>query len=200
MLLFFFLFFASIASAAKDYIPKNGDIIFQTSTSSQSNAIQIATESPYSHVGIVYIRNGKAYVYEASSSVTLTSLSTFVGRGKGDKITVMRTKKDLTSSQLQSMLEVGQKYNGKGYDLAFQWSDNKMYCSELVWKIYKEGAGIKLTTPKQFKDYNFTHPEVYPLVEKRWGSTINVKEKVVAPSDLYESNKLTVVYSDFIHH
>jgi len=32
----------------------NGDIIFQTSRSSQSKAIQLATNSKYSHMGIIY--------------------------------------------------------------------------------------------------------------------------------------------------
>jgi uncharacterized protein YycO len=197
MLFIFILCFLSFAGAAKDYMPQNGDIIFQTSKSSQSKAIQIATNSPYSHVGIVYIQDGKAYVYEAISSVQLTPLSKWVDRGEGDKITVMRSKKELSSKQIQSMLTVGKKYNGKKYDLAFQWSNDKMYCSELVWKVYKDGAGIKLTTPNQFQDYNFTHPKVYPLVKQRWGSEINLKEKVVAPSDLHKSNKLTIIYTDF---
>ena len=36
------------------FIIKEGDIIFQTSTSSQSKAIQLATHSKYSHVGIIF--------------------------------------------------------------------------------------------------------------------------------------------------
>jgi hypothetical protein len=33
---------------------KNGDLIFQISTSGQSKAIQLATHSKYSHCGILY--------------------------------------------------------------------------------------------------------------------------------------------------
>ena len=43
-----------------EYQPRNGDIIFQTSESAQSTAIQLATHSPYSHMGIVYVDNGQA--------------------------------------------------------------------------------------------------------------------------------------------
>ena len=46
-----------------DYVPRSGDIIFHTSRSAQSVAIQKATGSPYSHMGIVYVNAGKA-VYE----------------------------------------------------------------------------------------------------------------------------------------
>ena len=41
---------------------QNGDIIFQTSNSSQSKAIQLATHSPYSHVGIIYEQKGSFWV------------------------------------------------------------------------------------------------------------------------------------------
>ena len=53
---------------------KNGDLIFQTSLSSQSQAIQLATNSKYSHCGIVYIENGQFYVFEAIQPVKTTPL------------------------------------------------------------------------------------------------------------------------------
>ena len=42
--------------AGADYVPRQGDILFHTSRSAQSVAIQKATGSPYSHMGIVYVR------------------------------------------------------------------------------------------------------------------------------------------------
>ena len=182
---------------AQEYTPHNGDIIFQTSQSSQSLAIQVATESPYSHVGIVYIQNDKAFVFEAVNTVRLTPLDDWVDRGKKDQITVMRTKRALSQKQLQAMLDIGKKYQGKHYDLAFQWSDDTIYCSELVWKVYQEGAHITLSQPNQFGDYNFTHPDVYPLVQQRWGTDVDLTETVVAPSDIRHSKKLKMIYSDF---
>jgi hypothetical protein len=43
---------------------QSGDIIFQVSTSAQSRAIQMATNSPYSHMGMIYIENGQIFVFE----------------------------------------------------------------------------------------------------------------------------------------
>ena len=48
---------------------RDGDIIFQTSRSEQSIAIQKATHSQYSHMGIVFLRNGSPDVYEAIKTV-----------------------------------------------------------------------------------------------------------------------------------
>ena len=42
---------------------RDGDIIFHTSRSAQSLAIQRATHSPYSHVGVIFLRDGKPFVF-----------------------------------------------------------------------------------------------------------------------------------------
>lgn len=38
---------------------KNGDLLFITSSSGQGKAIQLATKSKLTHIGIVFIENGK---------------------------------------------------------------------------------------------------------------------------------------------
>jgi hypothetical protein len=43
---------------------RDGDIIFHTSRSAQSIAIQRATHSKYSHMGIIFIRDGEPHVYD----------------------------------------------------------------------------------------------------------------------------------------
>jgi uncharacterized protein YycO len=179
------------------YTPQNGDIIFHTSKSSQSKAIQIATKSPYSHVGIVYVKDGKPYVYEAISKVSLTPMKNWIKRGDNKDYTVMRLRKNLSEEQLQKMKKMGEKYEGVSYDLLFEWSDDRMYCSEIVWKIYKEGAGITLSKPQKMKNYHFDDPNVQKTLNERWKENINWNEKVVAPSDLMKSNKLILVETTY---
>ena len=53
---------------------QDGDILFQTLRSEQSTAIQKATHSQYSHMGIVFLRNGSSHVYEAIKTVQYTPL------------------------------------------------------------------------------------------------------------------------------
>ena len=62
---------------------RDGDIIFQTSRSEQNFAIQKATHSQYSHMGIVFFRNGSFHVYEAINTVQYTPLRKWVDRGEG---------------------------------------------------------------------------------------------------------------------
>ena len=63
-----------------------GDIIFQTSRSSQSLAIQRATKSQYSHMGIIFREGDETLVYEAVQPVRKTPLAAWIKRGAGGKI------------------------------------------------------------------------------------------------------------------
>ena len=98
---------------------KNGDLIFQTSTSKQSKAIQLATDSKYSHCGIIYCNNGKYYVFEAIHHVTKTPLDKWIARGKDGHFVIKRLRNSeevLTSKTLQKLKLEGNKFNGKNYD------------------------------------------------------------------------------------
>src|SRR5688572_24741167 len=67
---------------------KNGDLIFQTSLSAQSKAIQIATKSKYSHCGLVYKEGNNFNVLEAVQPVKKTSLDSWIARGQNGKFVI----------------------------------------------------------------------------------------------------------------
>ncbi|CAA6805988.1 MAG: Unknown protein [uncultured Aureispira sp.] len=175
---------------------QNGDIIFQTSNSSQSKAIQLATHSPYSHVGIIYEQKGAFWVYEAIEPVKLTPLKTWIKRGKKGHYVVKRLKnasKVLSSTALKKMKTAGEQYKGKHYDLYFEWSDDKIYCSELVWKIYKEALDIELGTLQQLESFDLSNPIVKNKLQERYKGKIPLDEKVISPADIFESSQLIEV-------
>ncbi len=175
---------------------KNGDIIFQTSKSSQSVAIQLATHSKYSHVGIIYEINKQLFVYEAIQPVKLTPLNKWIKQGEGGHFVIKRLKnsdKILTKETLIKMKQVGEKYKGKNYDLYFEWSDDRMYCSELVWKIYKEGANIELGKLEELSDFDLTNKVVKQKLQERYGNTIPMHEKVISPAEIFNSDRLETV-------
>jgi len=169
---------------------QEGDIIFQESSSPQSLAIQIATGSRYSHCGIIFSRDGRFYVYEAIQKVSWTPVEDWIRRGVDAHYVLMRLKNReylLDQPTITAMKKVGQSFAGKKYDLLFQWSDDTLYCSELVWKIYQRGAGISLVPLHKFSDYSLNSEVVRKIIKKRYGDTLPQEEKVVAPSDLLVS-------------
>jgi hypothetical protein len=115
--------------------PRDGDMIFQTSRSSQSIAIQKAMHSKYSHMGIIFIRNGSPYEYEAIKTVQYTPLKQWIARGLDSNYVVKRLRQAdriLTPATLAKLRQAAGRFQGKPYDLTFEWSDDRIYCSELV--------------------------------------------------------------------
>jgi len=186
-------------SASSDYEPRNGDVVFQTSRSSQSMAIQVATKSAYSHMGIVYVREGEPFVFEAVQPVKLTPLADWVARGERGHFVAKRLRDAnslLTAQALQAMREVGERFAGKDYDLYFEWSDDRIYCSELVWKVFDEGVGIRLGDQQTIADFDLTHPAVQAKLKERFGDRIPREEIVVSPAAIFDAPQLETVYEN----
>ena len=172
---------------------QNGDIIFQTSTSAQSKAIQIATKSKYSHMGIIYKIKNEFFVYEAVQPVKLTPLKEWINRGENKHYVIKRLKnadKILTQEVLVKMKKAGEKYKGKNYDLYFEWSDDKIYCSELVWKIYKEATGLEIGKLEKLSSFNLTDKIVQQEIKERYGNKVPMNETVISPVAMFNSDKL----------
>ncbi|WP_264529804.1 YiiX family permuted papain-like enzyme [Flavobacterium sp. N502540] len=179
---------------------QDGDLIFQTSQSPQCEAVRIATNSKFSHCGIIYDINGKWFVFEAVQPVKLTPFNEWIQHGKEAKYLVKRLKnsdKVLTPVVLQKMKAYSQQFDGREYDAYFEWSDTRIYCSELIWKIYKNAANIELSKLKQLKDFNLTDQRVQKIIKERYGNNIPLDEKVVAPVDLADSDLLKTVIDTY---
>ena len=175
---------------------KDGDIIFQTSKSDQSKPIQIATKSIYSHCGIIYKKGNDLLVYEAVGPVKLTPLKQWIARGKNNSYVIKRLKngeKLITPDVLSKMKKVGDQLKGKPYDTTFEWSDNKIYCSELVWKIYQRGAGIEIGKLQRLKEFDLSNAIVKAIMKKRYRGKIPTDEIVISPGSLFDSELLVTI-------
>jgi uncharacterized protein YycO len=178
---------------------KNGDLIFQTSLSGQSKAIQLATKSKYSHCGIIYKYGSDFYVFEAVQPVKRTPLDKWIARGQDGKYVIKRLKNAdqvLTPATLTKMKQVGNQFNGKNYDLTFEWSDDKIYCSELIWKIYQRATGIEIGELEKLSDFDLTNEAVKKKMKERYGAKIPTDEKVISPRAIFDSELMITVKSN----
>lgn len=175
---------------------KDGDVIFQTSRSSQSVAVQRATGSKYSHMGMVVYRNGKPYVFEAIATVQYTPLDQWVARGVGHHFVAKRLREAnavLTPAALQRLHAAAGQFTGRPYDLYFGWSDDRIYCSELVWKAYDRGLGIQIGSLQKIRDFKLSDPAVKAKMRERYGSNVPFGESVISPVAMFESPLLVTV-------
>jgi uncharacterized protein YycO len=184
-------------TATEDEKPvlKSGDIVFQNAQSGQCKAIELATHSQYTHCGIIFWKNNKCYVLEAVQPVCYTLFDDWVERGLDKHYAAKRLKDQsiLTDSILTAMQKDGEKYLDKDYDIYFGWGNDKIYCSELVWKIYKETTGLEIGELHKLKDFDLTSKEVKQIMKQRYGNDIPYDEQVVSPSNIYDSSLLETV-------
>ncbi|MCB9334943.1 MAG: YiiX family permuted papain-like enzyme [Flavobacteriales bacterium] len=177
---------------------KDGDIIFQTSKSNQSKAIQLATKSKYSHCGLIFKKESgkdKWCVIEAVQPVKWTPLSEWINRGEGGHYVVKRFISDpmLPDEMLVELRIIAEGYLGKNYDVYFNWSDDKVYCSELVWKSYYKLNQFEIGELQTLKDFDLTNDLVKQKMKERYGSNIPMDEKVISPAAIFNSNRLLTV-------
>lgn len=175
---------------------QSGDIIFQSLDALPNKAIELATHSKYSHVGVILDYEGSLQVLEATQPVKFTPLENFIKRGNGEKYAVLRLKtahQTLTDETKAALIAKAESWVGKNYDFVFSWNDEELYCSELVYKLYQDTLHLKLTQPKPLKSFDLSHPLVKEQLRVKYGKNIPYNENMVSPEQIYESDLLEPV-------
>jgi uncharacterized protein YycO len=176
----------------------DGDIIFQTSRSSQSTAIRLATGSSYTHVGMIFQRDGAFYVLEAVEPVRYTPFSEWIRQGEGSHYVVKRLKEAgrlMTPERTRALRTEAERFLGRHYDLYFGWSDDRIYCSELVWKAYKRALGTEVGRPQKLRDFDLSSEPVRRKLRERYGKHVPLDETVISPGAMFGSTLLKTVVS-----
>ena len=164
---------AEPAPPSNVYVPRTGDIVFHRSRSAQSQAIARATGSSLTHVGIVFVVDGIPVVLEAVEPVGFTPLSVWAERAADGKIVITRLHDvQIDDAAETRLLAAGHRFIGRHYDSYFDWSDDRVYCSELVYKVYQEALDVQLGRLRPLSDFNLSDPLVAAKLKERYGSTI----------------------------
>ena len=200
LILYFLYFFIIAVGVIAAPALQEGDIVFQEHPSDQREAIQLSSHSKYTHVGIILPNpfDGKLYVYESVGPVKFTAIQDWIAQGVGSHFVAKRLKKGdrvLTPAVLKKLKANALEYYGKPYDWLFEWSDDRIYCSELVWKIYKRSTGLEIGHPKKLKDFDLSSPVVQKLLKERYGGKVPWDEPIISPGQMFESDLLTTVFS-----
>lgn len=128
------------------------------------------------HCGVIVMKGEEPFVLEASSTLKTTPLRTFYKKEECGAYWIKRPK-----------LGVDRKIRyvhllGRSYDLAFSFDNNKYYCSELIYGIYKYQLGIELCIPKPMNHYI-----TLGMKKKMRQRGMDPNGLVVAPHDIFSS-------------
>lgn len=178
--------------ATSDYEPKEGDIIVQSLPNNQlTHAIVGVTESPWSHCGVVVKRNGKWKVAEAIGPVREVALDRWIKQGKNNRFQVFRLK-DEHQHTVTPFLAALEPYMGRPYDIRYRMDDQNIYCSELIYKAYRDATGKELAKPDALGDLNWRpHEDFIRHIEK---GHLPLDRKIITPVALTRSPLVQRVY------
>ena len=136
------------------------------------------------------------YVFEAVATVRFTPLDRWIARGAGQHFVVKRLRNARTvldANGINRLRTAAMRFAGRPYDLTFEWSDDRMYCSELVWKAHDRGLGIDIGALQHLSNFNLTDPAVQVKMRERYGDSVPLNEPVISPVAMLQSTLLTTV-------
>lgn len=189
-------FAASVAWAGDPW--REGDLLFQTSRSSQSAAIQAATHSRWSHMGMLFRKQGRWVVLEAVQPVKYTPLEAWIRRGAGGHVVAKRLRpsvRALSAADLAKVRQEGERFLGRSYDLTFEWDDRRIYCSELVWKAYDRALGLRLGRLQTLGDFDLSAPAVHRKMAERYPLGPPREMSVISPQAMFEAPELEAAWT-----
>lgn len=147
-------------------------------------------------MGMLVFHRGEPMVLEAIQPVSITPLQQWTARGVNGHYVVKRladAETRLTPEVQTRMLQEAELHLNKPYDIHFEWSDDKMYCSELVYKVYERSTGIKIGDLNRLDSFDLAHPAVQRKLKERYGGHVPVGETVISPQSMFESPNLVLV-------
>lgn len=174
------------------YQPTNGDLIFQSLPHSPLiDAIEGSTHSPYSHMGIVVERKSKWQVLEAIGPVRYTPLNRWIAQGRDDAFAVYRLKVHYRQ-HIPRFIKAAESYLKRPYDIRYRMDDEAIYCSELVWKAFKQVTDIELGFLTRLGDLSWRpYEEVIRMIEE---GGLPLEREIITPVELSRSEILEKVY------
>jgi hypothetical protein len=173
---------------------QEGDIVFQQSVSPQCAAIRAATGSVWTHVGIVIRDQGQWAVLEAVEPVRITPIADWMARSSVNEVRRLGAETAVWDAEaLTALHDMAAKWLNRHYDMGFAWSDDELYCSELVYKIYDRILHVQVGTLKPLKEYDLSSPVVQRILRERYGDEIPYEEWMIAPGAMYDSPLLEKV-------
>ncbi len=186
------------AVAATEYQPQPGDFVFQSLPHDPLvDAIEGSSGSPFSHCGIVKKRDvekkhGDTWmVIEAIGPVKETQLAHWIAQGRGSAYVVYRLR-DPLAKKVPAIIAAAEKYEGRPYDIHYDMDDEKIYCSELLYKAVRDATGKKLGTIRRLGDLNWKPYE--KVIRHIENGGLPLEREMITPRDFSEAPELQEVF------
>lgn len=126
---------------------KTGDLLFQILNDDSVFKDPQNSDSTYDNIGIAFIDGQNYALLETNYQVQYVSLRQWVENGNNEHYVVKRLRNAdslLTSVGIQKLRSEARNNILKKHDTTSDWSDDRMYNAELIWKIYNRSLNVEI--------------------------------------------------------
>ena len=111
------------------------------------------------------------------------------GQGGGFAIYRLRSPHD---QLVPAFIAEARTHLGKPYDVRYQWDDERIYCSELVFKAYEQAGGLPLGQMVRLDELDWK--PFRATIEHFEGGPVPLGRELITPRDLARAEQLEEVY------
>ncbi len=178
--------------ALKGYTSAEGDFLFQSLPHNPLiDTIEGSTASPFSHCGMVVNRGGQWKVLEAIGPVKETPLSEWVAQGRKGGFAAYRFREPL-HAKIPAIIAAAEKYEGRPYDIHYDFDDANIYCSELLWKATRDATGVKPGKIQKLGELQWQPWE--PVIRHLENGNLPLDREMITPRAITEDLRLEMVF------
>ncbi len=182
------------ADAAGEW--RTGDILVIDVGGEVAEVVRGMTHSPYTHCGIVVRDDGRLKVVEAVDPVREIPLEDFLGQAREGRFVHLRVD-GLSDDRATAVVEEARGFLGRRYDDRFEWDDDRIYCSELVYKAFQRGAGVALGTRHRIRDLDWKPYEEF--IRSRADGDLPLERELITPAELVRTPATRILQNTFPH-
>ena len=147
-------------------------------------------------MGVIFLRQGRPYVLESASTVRYTPLADWTRRGEGGRYVIKRLRdgdRRLGPEEIAALTQAAKRYLKRPYDPYFEWTDDRMYCSELAWKLFKSALGAEIGVLPGTERVRPDRPDRPQEPRRAVRGQAAASQKVISPAAMFESKELVEV-------
>ncbi len=173
---------------------QEGDILFQSLPHNPLvDVIEGSTHSPYSHCGMAHRTARGWFVIEAIGPVKETPLAEWITHDRDRHFSIYRLRAAYRS-RIPDIVKAAQGYLGRPYDLRYEFDDEKIYCSELLYKAFRQTCGEPLGILKKLGELDWKPYE--KTIVNLEGGPVPLERLMITPRALSEAAQLECVTKD----
>jgi hypothetical protein len=172
---------------------RTGDLLFQHVPSHLSSFVADLGEWPVSNVGLVFVREGRAYVFDTLVKVRLMPLRDWLAQGLRGEYLLARDPV-LTMTDAEEVVRTAATWLDRPHDLRLAQDDQAFTGAELAHKAFLRGARIQLSRQSRLADLRWKANESY--LREAFRGELPLHTLLTVPETLLTGRRLHVVANE----